>query len=61
MMATAGLAAAYAQQGNHSVPFPTGQAYWCERYVSVGNRNGMLDFFLSLTYSLNGEDTARFF
>ncbi|MBQ3617772.1 MAG: T9SS type A sorting domain-containing protein [Bacteroidales bacterium] len=57
-MAVFGVAAAYAQQQYQPVPFPTGRAYWCERYDSVGNRNGMLDYFhIRNTFFLNGEDT----
>ena len=58
-MAVVGLAAAQAQQTYQPVSFPTGNAYWCERYDSVGNRNGMLDYFrIRNIFFLNGEDTV---
>lgn len=60
-MVVATMTAAQAQQQYHPVPFPTGKAYWCERYDSVGNRNGMLDYFhIRNTFFLNGEDTTIF-
>ena len=59
VFAVYGFAATYAQQTYHPVPFPTGKAYWCERYDSVGNRNGLLDYFrIRNIFFLNGEDTV---
>lgn len=61
LMVVATMTAAQAQQTYQPVPFPADKAYWCERYDSVGNRNGMLDYFrIRNTFFLNGEDTAIF-
>lgn len=57
-MAVFGVAAAYAQQQYQPVPFPTGRAYWCERYDSVGVVNGYLGYIpLRYAFFTNGEDT----
>ena len=58
LMAVATLSAAYAQQEYHPVPFPTGKAYWCERFDSVGVVNGYLGYIpLRYAFFTNGEDT----
>ncbi len=57
-MLVATLTAAQAQQTYQPVPFPTGKAYWCERFDSVGVVNGYLGYIpLRYAFFTNGEDT----
>ena len=57
-MVVATMTAAQAQQQYRPVPFPTGKAYWCERFDSVGVVNGSLGYIrLRYAFFTNGEDT----